>query len=203
MARVALYARVSTVDRGQDPEAQLIQLRQYAADHGWEIVGEYVDRASAVNLRGRTAWASLLSLAARRKVNTILVWRLDRAFRSMLHLSATLERLRAAGVSFASVSEPWVNTADTSPISDLIRNILGSVAEFERGLISERVKMGLARARMRGRKPGRPSKMNGNFEEIRPLIASGALSMSAAARQLGVHVSTVSRGLRKPHESAA
>jgi len=73
------------------------------------------------------------------------------------------------------MSEPWVNTADASPTSMLVRNVIWSVAEFERGLISERVKMGLARARAQGRKPGRPTKMNGNLEEMRPLIASGGV----------------------------
>jgi DNA invertase Pin-like site-specific DNA recombinase len=113
----------------------------------------------------------------------------------MLHLNTTIEQLRAAGVALVSLSEAWVDTMDTSPMADLVRNILGSIAQFERGLISERVKMGLARARQQGRKPGRPVKVNGNLEELRPLIESGALSMSAAAHRLGVHVSTVSRSL--------
>lgn len=201
--RVGLYARCSTVGDRQDPESQLLQLRHYAESRGWEITGEFVDRASAVNLRGRVAWKELLGLAGRRRVDTILVWRLDRAFRSMVHLSTTIEQLRASGVALVSLSEPWVNTADSSPMSDLIRNILGSVAEFERGLISERVRMGLERARKQGRTLGRPAKVNGNLEALRPLIVAGSLSMSAAARQLGVNPSTVSRALRKPHESRA
>ena len=197
--KVALYARCSTDERNirQNPETQLVALRQYAAARGWEVVGEYVDRASATSLRKRTAWNEVRSHAARRHIDIIAVARLDRAFRSMIHFVTTLEELGASGVALVSLAEPWVNTADSSPLSDLIRNILVSVAQFERGLIGERTRAGMYRARLQGRHLGRISKLDGGLEALRPSIESGALSRRRAARQLGVNVSTVSRALRK------
>lgn len=79
--RVAIYARVSTRDKDQDPEVQLVPLREYAQAHGWETV-EFVDVAPAGDLRRRTAWRRLLADAARRRWDAVLVWKLDRAFRS-------------------------------------------------------------------------------------------------------------------------
>lgn len=87
-------------------------------------------------------------------------------------------------------------------MSDLIPNILGSVAEFERGLIAERVRAGMARAKLQGKRLGRPEKLNANLEALIPMIASGALSQRAAARKLGVSASTVSRSLLRKGGSA-
>jgi DNA invertase Pin-like site-specific DNA recombinase len=207
--RCSLYARCSTLDR-QDPETQLLALRQYAAARGWEVVGEYVDRSSAVNLRGRVAWKEVLGLAARRRIDAILVARLDRAFRSMVHLTTTIEQLRASGVALVSLSEPWVNTAESSPMADLVRNILGSVAEFERGLISERVRAGMARAKKQGAPVGRPAalKRDGKAEQVGAIlhaIRTGAMSQREAARTLGVGRATIQRLLaaRKGYANAA
>lgn len=145
--RVALYERVSTADKDQDPETQGVALREYAAAQTWTVAGEYVDRASATDLRGRTAWRRLLEDAAKRRADVILVWKLDRAFRSVAHMAQTVEQLRRWGVGLRSYSEPWLDTSGISPVGDLMLNILASFAQFERALIAERVRAGMARAR--------------------------------------------------------
>jgi DNA invertase Pin-like site-specific DNA recombinase len=195
--RVALYGRVSTSDKDQDPETQLLPLREFVAAQGWQAAGEFVDHTSATDLRGRTAWRTLLDEAARRRLDAILVWKLDRAFRSVAHMAQTVEQLRRWGVGLRSYSEPWLDTSGTSPVGDLMLNILASFAQFERALIAERVRAGMARAKAQGRHIGRPPVLNGNLEALRPAILAGTLSRSAAARQLGVTLSAVSRALKK------
>lgn len=111
--RVAVYARVGTTDKDQEPETQLLPLREFVAAQGWTVAGEYIDHASATDLRGRKAWRRLLDDAARRRVDLVLVWRLDRAFRSVHEAPNTLERLRGWRVGLRSYSEPWLDT--TSP----------------------------------------------------------------------------------------
>lgn len=88
--KVALAARVSTSDRDQDPETQLMVLRDYCRAQGWEVYREYVDRAPANDIAHRTAWRDLLDDAARRKFQVVLVFKLDRAFRSVKHMHDTL-----------------------------------------------------------------------------------------------------------------
>lgn len=157
--RVALYARVSHSD-DQDPELQLAALRTFAADRGssrgqdWEVVGEYVDRCSAVDLRSRIAWRELMGRARRREVDVILVWKLDRAFRSTLHALAALRHLEAWGVGFVCTTQP-IDT--TNALGRYVLTGLAAAAEFERELISERTRAGLERAKARGVKLGRPA----------------------------------------------
>jgi len=193
--RVALYARVSTSDKDQNPETQLLPLREFAAAQGWTVAGEYVDHASATDLRGRTAWRQLLDRAAKRKVDLILVWKLDRAFRSVAHTANVTEDLRRWGVGLRSYSEPWLDTSGTSPVGDLMLNILASFAQFERALIAERVRAGMARAKRQGRRLGRPPAVNGEWAMVRPLIETGVLSRRQAARRLGCSARTVARML--------
>ncbi len=81
--RVAIYARVSTVDKDQNPETQILPLREFVQAQGWTVAGEYVDHAPATDLRGRTAWREMLDRAARHKIDLVLVWRIDRAFREI------------------------------------------------------------------------------------------------------------------------
>jgi DNA invertase Pin-like site-specific DNA recombinase len=195
--KAALYARVSTSDRDQNQETQLLPLREFARAQGWEVVGVFTDCASATDLRGRTAWRDTLDLAAKRRVDIIVVWKLDRAFRSVAHMATTVEQLRRWGIGLRSYSEPWLDTSGASPVGDLMLNVLASFAQFERALIAERVRAGMARAKRQGIHVGRPAKLNGNLDALRPAIEAGTLSRSAAARQLGVTLSAVSRALRK------
>lgn len=191
---VALYARVSTKDRDQDPEVQLGPLRDYAEAHdwGWE---EYVDEAPAGDLRHRTAWRRLLAEAERRRVGAILVWKLDRAFRSSVDAHATLAILEHHSVGFVSITQAFDTT---SPTGRLVFSILAAVAEMERSLIAERVKEGMKLAASRGVKMGRPSvtgrpRFQRRWPEMRAAIMAGTLSRRAAARQLHVGPTTIRR----------
>ena len=195
--RVGIYARVSTQDKDQDPETQLLPLREFCRAQGWGIAGEYVDHASATDDRRRGAWKRLLAEAATRRVDVILCWKMDRVFRSVAHASRTLEDLRRWGVGLRSYSEPWLDTSGTNPAGELMFNILASFAQFERSLIAERVRAGMARARKSGVHVGRPAKLNGDLAALRPLIESGQLSRHQAARQLGVTHTTISRSLAR------
>ena len=195
--RVTIYARVSTSDKDQDPDTQLLPLREFVAAQGWAIAGEYVDRASATDLRGRTAWRHLHDDAAKRRVDVILCWKLDRAFRSVAHMAQTVEQLRRWGVGLRSYSEPWLDTSGTSPMGDLMLNIMASFAQFEKALIAERVRAGMARARQQGKHVGRPARLDGNLDALRPAIAAGTLTRAAAALRLGVTPSAISRALRR------
>ena len=195
--RVAIYARVSTHDKEQEPETQLQPLREFCRAQGWEIAGEYVDRASATDLRGRTAWRRLMDDSAKRRVDTILVWKLDRAFRSVAHMAQVTEQLRCWGVGLRSYSEPWLDTSGTSPAGDLMLNIMASFAQFERSLIGERVRAGMARAKREGVHLGRPPALNGEWPDYRRRLLAGEMTKGDAARALGVSRSTVCRLLQK------
>ncbi len=148
--RPALYARVSTDDKGQDPETQLVQLQQAVGDAATRT---YVDRASAANLRGRAEWRQLLDDCRRGLVQTIYITKIDRAWRSLAQMSADLEHLDRWGVELVVTTQP-IDTR--GPTGRLVRNILGAVAEFERELIAERTREGLDRARQQGKRLGRP-----------------------------------------------
>ena len=192
-----MHVRVSTTEKDQDADTQLLPLREFVQAQGWTTAGEYIDHASATDLRGRTAWRDLLAQASRRRLDCILVWKLDRAFRSVAHMAQTVEQFRRWGAGLRSYSEPWLDTSGTSPVGDLMLNILASFAQFERALIAERVRAGMARAKRQGKHVGRPAKLNGNLDALRPAIEAGTLSRSAAARQLGVTLSAVSRALKR------
>jgi DNA invertase Pin-like site-specific DNA recombinase len=191
--RVGIYARVSTVDRDQNPETQLLPLREFVASQGFSIAGEFVDHASATDLKGRTAWRRLLDLASKHKLDLVVVFRIDRAFRSVHEAANTLERLRGWRVGLRSYAEPWLDT--TSPFGEALYYITVAYAQLERGIISERVRSGMARARKQGMHVGRPRRLNGELEALRSNIEAGTLSRRQAAKQLGVTVSTVSRAL--------
>ena len=148
--KVAFYARVSTSDKEQDPETQLVPLREFVSAQGWEVYREYVDYAPANNLLHRVQWRQLLEDASKRRFDLLLVWRMDRAFRSVLDAATTLERLRGWGVGLRSYTEPWLDT--TSPFGEALYYITIAYAQLERGILRERVKAGMERARRQGPK---------------------------------------------------
>ncbi len=194
--RAAIYARISTADKDQNPETQLLPLREFAAAQGWTVAGEFTDRAPATDLRARTAWRELLEQAARRRVDLVLVWRIDRAFRSVLDAATTLERLRAWGVGLRSYTEPWLDT--TSPFGEALYYITAAYAQLERGILSERVRAGMERARRQGSRLGRPggTRREGfgeRWRELVPQIFEGAVSRRQAALLLGVSRTTIDR----------
>ena len=181
--RVALYARVSTID--QEPENQLQELRRYADARGWAAV-EYVDRGVSGAKDRRPALDKLVRDATRRKFDVVVCWRLDRLGRNLKHLITLLEQLQSLGVAFVSLAE---GIDATTPAGKLQMHILGAIAEFERGRIVERVKAGLARAKAQGKRLGRrPCAIpDERFEAL------SELSLRDAGKQLGVSRSVVQR----------
>ena len=152
--RVALYARVSTRDHDQNPETQLQDLRELSSSRGWEIVGEHVDHASAGDFTQQTSWLGLLKNAMRHRFDAVLVWRLDRAFRDLLHGALDLQQLQAAGVGFVSMQEEFIDT--TTPSGRFMFEITVAWAALERGVTRDRIRAGLRRARREGKWIGRP-----------------------------------------------
>ena len=179
--RAAIYARVSTAD--QTCENQLIDLRRYCAARGWDAT-EYVDTGVSGAKERRPALDQLMTDARRRKVDTVVVWRLDRFGRNLRHLITAIEELNAAGVSFVSMGE---NIDTASPTGRLLLGIMGSFAEFERERIRERIHAGLARARRQGQKLGRKRQRIPASD----LQRVAGLSVREAARLLGVPASRV------------
>jgi len=149
--RAALYARVST--QGQSTKAQEAELNRYASVRGWAIQQTYVDKMSGAKDH-RPALQQLMADCRRRKVDVVVVWKFDRFARSLRHLVTALEEFRRLGVNFISATE-GVDT--TVPSGELVFQIFGAIAQFERSLISERVKAGLSEARRNGRRLGRPA----------------------------------------------
>ncbi|HLW58561.1 MAG TPA: recombinase family protein [bacterium] len=188
---------MSTSDKDQNPETQLLPLREFVESQaGWTAVGEYMDHASATDLRGRVAWGRLLDGASRHKIDLVLVWRLDRAFRSVLDASTTLERLRGWNVGLRSFSEPWLDT--TSPFGEALYYITVAYAQLERGILSERVRAGMDRAKRQGKRLGRPSRIQDaeflcEWEGLVPALYAGQISRAEAARRLGVGRATIGR----------
>ena len=195
MTRVGIYARVSTSDKDQNPTTQLLPLREFVASQNWTVAGEFVDHASATDLKGRTAWRALLDQASKHKVDLVLVWRIDRAFRSVHEAANTLERLRGWGVGLRSYSEPWLDT--TSPFGEALYYITVAYAQLEKGIIAERVRAGIARAKREGKPIGRRSVINGAWPQVEAPLANGTLSLRQAAHILGVSKSTVARQLSR------
>lgn len=204
--RVAMYLRVSTDDKGQTVENQRLPLREFCTAQGWAEVAEYADEASATDLRGGVQWRRLLDDCAKRKVDLVLVWRLDRAFRSVLDAAQTLERLRAWGVGPRSYQEPWLDT--TSPFGEALYYITVTCAQLERGILRERVKAAMDRAKRQGRRVGRPpvTARPGFAEKWTAVWAdlnAGRISRSEAARRLGCGYATLLRLLEGRGAKAA
>lgn len=202
--RVAIYARVSTSDRDQDPETQLLVLRDFCIANEWTVFREYVDKAPANDINGRKAWRLLLDDAAKRKFAIVLVFKLDRAFRSVKHMHDTLSAWEMVDVTFRSVREQF----DTSTaVGRLMLNVLAALAEFELELIRERVKAGMDRARRQGKRIGRPRVsdrrgFNKRFGAILERLDAGDLSRRKAAQELGIGYATLKR-LLDAREKAA
>jgi DNA invertase Pin-like site-specific DNA recombinase len=149
MKRAALYLRVSTVD--QHPETQLLDLRQMAAQRGFEIVHEYTDRISGTKAT-RPGLDDLMRDARRGRFDVVLVWASDRIARSVKHFLEVLDELNRLNIEFVSFREQ-IDTG--GPLGRAIVVIIGAIAELERNLIIERVRAGMRRARLEGRHIGR------------------------------------------------
>jgi DNA invertase Pin-like site-specific DNA recombinase len=138
--KVALYVRVSTSDKDQNPETQLVPIREFVQPLGLVTFREYVDYASATDLLHWAQWHQLPEDASKRRFDLLLVWRMDWAFRLVLDAVIPLERLRSWGVGLRSYSEPWLDT--TSPFGEALYYITIAYAQLERGILRERVEGG-------------------------------------------------------------
>lgn len=190
--KIAMYARVSTSHNGQDPETQLIPLRDYCKARGFDVYREYVDIVSGVK-ESRPQLDQLMEDARKRRFDAVVVWKLDRLGRSLKHLITLIDEFQALGVQFISYTE---GMDTTTPAGKLLFNVIGAIAGFERDLIRERVKAGLERVRSQGRLLGRPT-VSYDPERIVSLRETG-LSCRAIAKETGVSVATVSRVLQNP-----
>jgi DNA invertase Pin-like site-specific DNA recombinase len=155
--RVAIYARVSTDARGQNPENQLRELRAWATDSGHTIVQEFVDRESGrKGADSRKQFAALFDDAAKRKFDLVVFWALDRFSREgMAQTIIHLQRLSSYGIAFHSYTEAHLAT-DNELVRNILLALLSSLAKVEAQKIAERTKAGMARARANGIKIGRP-----------------------------------------------
>jgi DNA invertase Pin-like site-specific DNA recombinase len=187
--RVALYARVSTKDKGQDTENQLVQLREFAASQGWTIYKEFVDHATGKN-DGRAQFHAMFADASKRRFDCLLFWSLDRLSREgVLETLQHLNRLTACGVGYKSFMEQYFDSCGI--FKDTVISILATIAKQERVRLSERTKAGLALARSRGKILGRPT-LAVAPADIARLRAQG-LSGRAVARKLGISEGSVRR----------
>jgi DNA invertase Pin-like site-specific DNA recombinase len=187
--QVAIYSRVSTAE--QSAQMQLDELRSYCQRRQWDIVEEFTDTGVSGSKESRPALNRLLADARRRKFDCVLVYRYDRFARSLRQLVNALGEFDSLGVAFVSLHE-GVDT--TTPNGRLIFGIFASIAEFERELIRGRVRSGLAAARARGKRLGRP-RVAVNAARIDDLRAQG-LSWRTIAAQLGIGEGTVLRAAR-------
>jgi putative DNA-invertase from lambdoid prophage Rac len=133
---------------------QLAELREFAAKRGWQLAGEFVDVGVSGSKDSRPQLDAMMRLAKARKLDVIAVWKLDRFGRSLRHLVDALEELKAVGCAFVSLRD---NLDLTTPAGRMMFHVIGAMAEFEHELIRERVRAGLAHARSKGQKLGRPN----------------------------------------------
>lgn len=193
--RVGLYARVSTQDQQTLP-LQTQAMHSYVEHRGWQVVIEVQDVNSGAAQRPERE--SLMKAARRRELDTILVWRLDRWGRSMPDLITTLQELNALGVGFISLTEALDMT---TPTGRAMAALLAVFAEFERDVLRERVKAGIAQARQQGKPHGRPPTAAKKTQQIQDLHAQG-VSKAQIARELGIGRTTVRRLLGTENEMA-
>ncbi len=187
--KIALYARVSTKDKGQDTENQLVQLREFAAIQGWQVTREYIDHETG-GTSDREQFQGMFSDASRRKFDLLLFWSLDRLSREgALETLQHLNRLTSHGVDYKSFTEQYLDSCGI--FKDAIISIMATLAKQERVRLSERTKAGLAIARSKGRQIGRP-RLKVHSSEIARLKAQG-LSLRAIGRELGVSEGSVRR----------
>jgi DNA invertase Pin-like site-specific DNA recombinase len=179
---LAAYARVSTTDKGQNPDVQLAEINHYALQRGWQITRQYVDVVSGAKER-RPQLDKLVYDVQRGLVSIIIVVRLDRLSRRLKHLVNLLAELGERNVALISIKEGLDFSTSTGR---LLFHVIGALAEFERDLIRERVKAGLAFAKSRGVKIGRPVKIDpATMTKIRDMKAQGA-SLRMIAQALNI-----------------
>lgn len=188
--RAGLYARVSTHDQQTLP-MQNRAMRAYAARRGWDIAVQVKEVGSGASQRQMRE--KLMEAARRREIDVVLVWRLDRWGRSVTDLLATLQELEHLDVGFVSLTEALDLT---TPAGRAMAALLAVFAEFEREILRERVRAGLAHARQNGRRLGRPITAALHAGQVRKLHRSG-ISKSEIARRLNIGRTSVRRILNR------
>src|ERR1700678_3704040 len=191
--RVAIYARVSTTNHGQDVGLQTRELQQFAEARGWRMVGTYIDDGVSGAKDSRPELNRLMADAHKRCFDVVAVWRFDRFARSVSHLLRALETFSALGIAFVSLSEQMDTT---TPTGKMVFTVLGAVAELERGLIQERIRAGMRLAKSRGHQPG-PKAFKLDISGIQSRIKAGE-SRRSVARSLGVSASLLTKRLKAP-----
>lgn len=193
--KAVLYARVSTVGHGQDPEVQLLPLRRVAEQRGWQVEAECVDVGVSGAKESRPELDGLMALVRSGKVQVVAVARFDRLARSVQHLLGFLDECRRCGVDFVSISEA-IDTG--TPVGKMVFTFLAAVAEFERNLIIERVRAGVAKAKADGKHCGRPVVEM----DLRPALAllDQGRGLKQVAVILGVSRATLRRRLEQAGE---
>jgi DNA invertase Pin-like site-specific DNA recombinase len=191
--RIAIYARVSTDDRGQDPENQLRELRSWCDTAEHEIVAEYIDHESGrKGAKNRRQFAQLFEDAHKRKFDCVLFWALDRFTREGMAATVMyLQRLAGHGVSFHSYTEAHLAT-DNELVGNILLAVMSSLAKVESQKIGERTRAGMARARAQGKRIGRPALNPALQRKIAKQLGAG-LSAYAVAKQLGIDAHTVAK----------
>ncbi|MBS1983426.1 MAG: recombinase family protein [Bdellovibrionales bacterium] len=186
---MAIYARVSTYDQQTLP-MQLEAMQGYVANRGWRIVQAIEDIGSGASDRPKRA--ALLNAARRREIDVVVVWRLDRWGRSLADTVVSLRELCDLGVGFVSLTEALDLT---TPTGRAMAGLLAVFAEFEREVLRERVKAGLAQARRKGKRLGRPASITSQVERVQQMHAAGA-SQTTIARTVGISRPSVQRILK-------
>ena len=179
--KCAVYVRVSTADKSQDPETQLMPLRDYVAKEDWEVE-YYVEEGVSGAKESRPVLDKLMTAIRRNQVDILFIWKLDRIGRSCLHLLQLLKELDEHKVRFKSYTD---NIDTGTPEGKLFFTILAAFAEYERTMIAERVKAGMARSARQGKHMGRPRYKVTNKKVIQAYIETG--SIRGAARVLGIN----------------
>lgn len=177
--RVGIYARVSTHDQQTLP-MQLSQMKDYVKNRKWTLAAEFEEIGSGAKIRPKRE--ELLKLARQRKIDVILVWKLDRFGRSLADLITSLNELQELGVIFVSITEAL---DFSTPSGRAMAGMLSTFAEFERDIIRERVKAGIANARKQGKLHGRPPTASNKLDKILEL-KSGGFNNSQIARELKI-----------------
>jgi len=187
---VAIYARVSTKDKGQSTDNQLPDLRRYAQVHGWDIHKEYTEEESG-STANRTEFKKLFADAHQRKFDLVLFWSLDRFSREgALPTLQHLNLLESYGVGYKSYTEQYLDS--TGIFKDAVISILAIVAKQERVRLSERTRAGLVRAKNKGKQLGKPGLVQEQIDQIRQLKSEG-MSNYAIGKALKLSATTIAK----------
>jgi DNA invertase Pin-like site-specific DNA recombinase len=188
--KVAIYARVSTKDKGQSTDNQLPDLRRYAQAHGWKIYKEYSEEESGATAK-REQFQQLFQDAFQKRFDMVLFWSLDRFSREgPLPTLQHLNKLEGYGVGFKSFTEQYLDS--TGIFKEAVISILASIAKQERVRLGERTRAGLERAKAKGKKLGTPGKTQEQIDQIRQLSKEGK-SGYAIKKIMGISASTIAK----------